>query len=208
MHCVRWCALAAPLFLSAPALSAMLVAPRQVTMHPIIERAKEGFDVCGINVTATVMVGENLERHEFLLLTSASTLQGSVKAGRNSLPISKLDVRPIQHQPKLPGPTGFWLAAADQGKAMRTQATRPDDPGYLTGAVLLPAAIDQLEHFVAGKKMQFGIEYAADQPQYAISFSEKMPLPARTDLLACLQGQLETMREKHKDMLQQSKTAP
>ena len=56
--------------------------------------------------------------------------------------------------------------------------------------------------------MQFGIEYAADQPQYTISFSDKLPLPARTDLLACLQGQLETMREKHKDMLQQSKTAP
>lgn len=203
MHFVRWCALAAPLCLSAPVLSAMLVTPRQVSMHPIIERAEAGFDVCGIKLTATVMTGENLERHEFLLLTSASTLRGSVKAGRNSLPISQLDVRPIQLQPKLPGPTGFWLAAAGQGKAMRTQATQTDEPGYLTGAVPLPAAIEQLEHFVAGKKKQFGIEYAADQPQYAISFSDKLPLPARTDLLACLQGQLETMREKHTDMLQQ-----
>jgi len=207
MHCVRWCALAAPLFLSAPALSAMLVTPRQVTMHPIIERAKEGFDVCGINVTATVMVGENLERHEFLLLTSASTLQGSVKAGRNSLPISKLDVRPIQHQPKLPGPTGFWLAAADQGKAMRTQATRPDDPGYLTGAVLLPAAIDSWSTSSPVKNAVRHRICCRPTPVHH-QFFGKMPLPARTDLFACLQGQLETMREKHKDMLQQSKTAP
>lgn len=172
-------------------------------MRPIVERTEEGFDVCGINVTATVIVGKNLERHEFLLLTSAATLRGSVKAGRVSLPVSQLDVRPIKFQSKLPGPTGFWLAAADQGKAMRTQATQPDAPGYLTGAVPLPAAIDQLEHFAAGRKMQFGIEYAAGQPQYAISFSDKLPLPARSDLLACLQGQIELMREKHKDMLQQ-----
>ena len=201
----RWCALAVPFCMSMPAFSQTLLTPNQLTMRPIVERNAQGFDICGINVIATMTAGDRLERHEFLLVTSASTLQGTVKAGRTTLPISQIDMRPLIFQPKLPGPSGFWLASAVEGKAMRTKVVRqaPDDAGYLLGAVNLPSAHDQLEHFIAGKKMQFGIEYGAGQDQYAFSFSDKMALSDRSDLLACLQGQTELMRELHKNMLKQ-----
>lgn len=152
-----------------------------------VRRDEKGFSACGVRVVSIRGAGETTLVYDFSVMFYVERMGGFAKFGTSQVSTSAMLKGSTKMVPILPAPNSFWIARADQAKAVRpVKYFQGEDPGYTLAVTEGPDTLRAIDDIATGKTMQFNVRYKDDRFDVVNQFSAPLSPEDALSYRACV----------------------
>lgn len=162
-----------------------------------VRRDDQGFSSCGVRVVAIKTAGEATFVYDFSMMFYVNGASGFAKFGTGQVSTEAMMRGSTQLEPVMPAPVSFWIARADQAKAVRpVKYLQGEDQGYTLAVTDGPDTLRAIDDIANGKTMQFNIRYKEERFDVVNQFSAQLSSDETVSYRACLAGIVERLKSQ------------